>query len=186
MGHQVDKYTSQLQGQAQAGVPHVVQPQDHRHTGGWDLTDLSDDGVHQACWGEVIHQVEEAQGAEVSPVSQWLSLSTSGDKIIRVRQLVVDKAVSLNPLSELVSLTADHCGKTLRHQGLGNIHSTNDDGAASLLREAKLSSYSFLCLLYVVHSDLDLVTYQLLPQELSSLEHEWDVIERLETLLPVS
>merc|ERR1719318_1803638 len=125
MGHQVDKYTSQLHGQDQAGVPHVVQPQDHRHTGGWDLTDLSDDGVHQACWGEVIHQVKEAQGAEVSPVSQWLSLSTSGDKIIRVRQLVIDKAVGLNPLSELVSLTADHHRLVITLSQQGNLTSAN-------------------------------------------------------------
>ena len=98
-----------------------MQPQHHRHTGGWDLTDLSDDGVHQTCWGQVIHKVEEAQGAEVSPISQWLSLSTSVDKIIRVRQLIVDKAVSLDPFSKLVSLTTDHHRLVITLSKQGNL-----------------------------------------------------------------
>ena len=79
--------------------------------------------------------------------------------------------VPAGPLIPAAYLTT--VARLLGHHGLGHIDSTNDDGAASLLCKAKLSSNSFLGLLNVVHSDLDLVTNPLLPQELSGIEHDY-------------
>ena len=86
-----------------------VKPQHHGNTGGRDLTDLRHYGVHQAGWGQVVDEVEETERALLPPVRQLpVPLRAGVDKILRVQQLVVDEAVRLDSLCELVSLTAEY------------------------------------------------------------------------------
>ena len=86
----------------------VVQPEDDGDAGGRDLRHLGHDAVHEAGGGQVIHQVEEVEGGEVPPVRQ--GAAAGRHQVVRVQQLVVDEAVCLHPLGELVSLADNRYG----------------------------------------------------------------------------
>merc|ERR1719219_2270391 len=74
-------------------------------------------------------------------------------------------------------------GVALGDQGFRHIDSTDGDGAAGFLREARLSSSGLPGSLDVVYHHVNLLANQLLPQELPSLKHEGNVVERLESFL---
>ena len=83
----------------------VVESEDDGDAGGGDLADLGDDAVDQHCGGEVVHQVEQTEAGLVPPVRQ--GAGAGGDEVVGVQELVVDEAVRLDSLRELVCLTEE-------------------------------------------------------------------------------
>ena len=83
----------------------VVESEDDGDAGGGDLADLGDDAVDQHGGGEVVHQVEQAEAGLVPPVRQ--GAGARGHEVVGVQELVVDEAVRLDSLRELVCLTEE-------------------------------------------------------------------------------
>lgn len=102
----------------------IFQPEDDRYAGCWQDGYLGDDGIYERCRSNIIRQVEEAERAEVSPVSEVFVVGVVVDKVVGICQLVVDKTVSLDPLGELVGFTANENGLASRVGHQSNLRSS--------------------------------------------------------------